>query len=211
MFRFLAAWTLVALMSCATTKESINDPEKTNEVLISFISKAQAGFWDDAMDYITYEERVQMMDREQVKPEYEAAINRVRLSALTKIPFTLDRKGRLVGIKAVLDESNKRYTTSDQQRNVNLSELEKARSERINKLREEGQRILEEQRSSGQEPSEEVLTNRLTDEDRRRLSGSAAEEEGSWQEGTSAPVPSESESSVEQKQTDKADQGDEWH
>lgn len=188
MFRFFAAWCVYFLIGCAPTAQVANDPEKTNEVLISFISKAQGGFWDEALEFISYEERMQMMDRDQIKPEYESAINRIRLSAITKMQVSLDGKGRLVGIKEVLDASNRRYTVSDQQRNVNLSEVEKARSDRIDKMREEGQRILDEQSNAPQQAEDEILTNRLSDDERQKaLGGGQGDDEGSWQEGTSAP------------------------
>jgi len=200
MFRIMVAWVVLVLMACAPSSQLVNDPEKTNEVLISFMTKAQADYWLEAMDNITYEERVAMMDGDQIKPEYQTAIKRVRLSAISKMDFSLDRKGRLIGVKAMLDEFNKRYTVSDQQRGVNLSEVEKARADRINKLREEGQRILDEQKNTPQDTKEEVMTNRLTEEERQKYGSTApanpvpasepesTEDEGSWQEGSSAPA-----------------------
>lgn len=201
MFRILAAWAVLVFMACAPSSQLVNDPEKTNEVLISFMTKAQADYWLEAMDNITYEERLAMMDGDQIKPEYQTAIKRVRLSAISKMEFSLDGKGRLVGVKAMLDEFNKRYTVSDQQRGVNLSEVEKARADRISKLREEGQRILDEQKNTPQAAEDEVMTNRLTDEERQKYGTTApvepepepAADEGNWQEGSSAPAsPSDS-------------------
>lgn len=203
MFRFFAVLAVLVIMACAPAGPVVQDPEKVNDVLITFMTKAQAGFWDEAMQNITYEERNQMMDGDIVKPEYELAIRRVKLSAITKMPFSLDSKGRLVGIKAVLDATNIRYTTSDEQRSVNLNELDKSRTERINRMREEGQKILEEQNREQEQAKDVIYTNRLTEEERlKALQGEAVSTKADaiavdeWQE-SSAEEPTPEESSEE--------------
>ena len=214
MFRFFAALAVLVMMACAPAGPVVQDPEKVNDVLISFMTKAQAGFWDEAMQNITYEERNQMMDGDIVKPEYELAIRRVKLSAITKMPFSLDSKGRLVGIKAVLDASNLRYTTSDEQRSVNLNELDKARTERINRMREEGQKILEEQNREQEQGKDVIYTNRLTEEERlKALQGEAVSTKAEaiavdeWQEST-AEEPSAEETSSEESPENSALEND---
>lgn len=179
----------VLLFGCAGSKEQVQDPEKANDALISFITKAQAGFWNDAMENITYEERVQMMDGDQVKPEYQAAVKRLRLSSVGSMSFSLDGKGRLIGVQAMLDASNRRSMVSEAQSNIDLSAVENARAARINKMRQEGKQILEEQENQRQEPEVEVLTNKLSDSE-KKSSQKAAQEESygpdEWQSGTSA-------------------------
>lgn len=177
------------LFGCAGTQDKVQDPEKANDALISFITKAQAGFWNDAMENITYEERAQMMDGEQVKPEYQAAIKRLRLGSVGNMEFSLDSKGRLIGVQAMLDASNRRSKVSEAQSNIDLSAVENARAARIDKMRQEGKQILEDQQNQRQEPEVEVLTNKLSDSE-RKISPKKAEEESygpdEWQAGTSA-------------------------
>lgn len=181
MFRFCIASAVLWLMACSSSRPVVDDPARTQEVLITFVTKAQAGYWQEAMENLTYEEKEAMMKEGELAPEYYASINRLRLSAVTRMPFSLDGKGRLVGMKAMLDASNLRYTVSDQQRGVNLSEVEKARAERIVRMRAEGERIIEEQANEVQ-PDEEVITN-------SGASSSSSEKYNpdDWQEGSSAP------------------------
>ncbi len=177
------------LFGCAGSKEQGQDHEKANDALISFITKAQAGFWSDAMENITYDERLQMMDGEQVKPEYQAAIKRLRLSSVGNMEFSLDGKGRLIGVRAMLDASNRRSMVSEAQSNIDLSAVENARAARIDKMRQEGKQILEDQQNQRQEPEVEVLTNKLSDSEKKNSKKAALEESygpDEWQSGTSA-------------------------
>ena len=90
------------------------------------------------------------------------------LSTLRKAGLQVDGKGRLVGIKDAMDEANERYVMSEEQAKVgtNLEEMEK---EHIKRRLEEGQKILkEEEEEANQEQQVEVLSNKLTDEEKRK-------------------------------------------
>jgi hypothetical protein len=94
------------------------------------------------------------------------------LSTMRRMQWTVDDKGRLIGVKEVLDQANTRYLVSEEQAKVgtNLEEMEKAR---IQRRLEEGRKILEEEENAD-EPQVEVMTNRLTDEEKRKY-GSTGE------------------------------------
>ncbi|WP_298772147.1 hypothetical protein [uncultured Fibrobacter sp.] len=67
-----------------------------------------------------------------------------------------------------MDEANERYVMSEEQAKVgtNLKQME---DERIKRRLEQGQKILEEEENSAnQEQEVEVLTNKLTDEEKRK-------------------------------------------
>jgi hypothetical protein len=73
-----------------------------------------------------------------------------------------------------MDETNERYKVSEEQAKVgtNLKQME---DDRIKRRLEEGQKILmEEENTAHQEPQVEVLTNRLTDDEKRKY-GSTGE------------------------------------
>ena len=101
-----------------------SDPDRTNDVMISFLKDAQAGFWKEAMENVSLEERAEMMDGVNVMQEYKDAINRIRLSTIKNMDLGLDRKGRLVGLKDILDESNERHIASDEKVVIDPSKLE---------------------------------------------------------------------------------------
>jgi hypothetical protein len=44
MLRLLALAAVFIVVSCVSSKAVSRDPEKTNEVMITFVTKAQAGF-----------------------------------------------------------------------------------------------------------------------------------------------------------------------
>jgi len=123
MFRLLILCAILSIMACAGSKAGV-DPDKTTEVLVSFIKDAQAGFWKEAMDNVTPDERSDMMDGSQVMQEYKDAINRIRLSTVRNMDLSLDRKGRLVGLRDALDQSNELYKSSDEKVVIDPSKLE---------------------------------------------------------------------------------------
>jgi hypothetical protein len=113
-----------SIASCASGKAVNRDPEKVNDTMITFVQKAQAGFWKEAMNNITPEEREDMMDGGQVLPEYKEAIGRIRLSTIKNMDLGLDGKGRLVGVRDILDESNNMYVASEEKVTIDPSKLE---------------------------------------------------------------------------------------
>jgi hypothetical protein len=121
-----------------------SDPDKTNEVMITFVQRAQAGFWKEAMGYVTPEERDAMMENGQVMPEYRAAVGRIRLSIIKNMDLRLDGKKRLVGLLDILDESNEFYKSSDEKVVIDPSKLEDLSVQRIKREKEEAEARIEE-------------------------------------------------------------------
>ncbi len=167
---FALSLFLFLCIGCAGTSK---DPEQINEALVGFTVNVQASRWEEALQFVTPGEAKEIAtpDR-QFKPEYQAAANRLPLTALKKMEWTVDGKGRLVGIKDVMDESNRRYLVSEEQKLVG-SDLEAKREERIRQLLEEGERIKNETPQQ-QEEEVEVMSNKLTEEEKRKY-GSTGE------------------------------------
>jgi len=121
-------FAVFSFLACAGSKSSSGrynaNPEKTTEVMITFVQRAQAGFWKEAMDNVTPEESSEMMEGSQVMQEYKDAVNRIRLSTIKNMDLSLDRKGRLVGLKDILDEFNELYKSSDEKVVIDPSKLE---------------------------------------------------------------------------------------
>ena len=123
MFRLLILFAIFSIVACRSSRSAV-DPDKTTDVMITFVQRAQAGFWREAMENVTPNEREEMMEGSQVMQEYKDAVNRIRLSTIKNMDLSLDKKGRLVGLKDVLDESNGRYVTSDEKVVIDPSKLE---------------------------------------------------------------------------------------
>ncbi|MCL2100162.1 MAG: hypothetical protein FWH22_00410 [Fibromonadales bacterium] len=131
MLRFILLLAAFVLASCASGKAVTRDSEKVNEVMISFVQKAQAGFWKEAMENVTPAERDEMMeDGLVVFPEYRDAVGRIRLTNTRSMNLGLDRKKRLVGLKAALDESNALSRAPDAQANIDLRSFESQQQKR---------------------------------------------------------------------------------
>lgn len=143
MHRLLILFAVFSLMACfGTRKKSDAEIEKINDVMITFIKNAQAGFWKEAMESVSLEERAEMMEGVNVMQEYKDAIRRVRLSTIKNMDLSLDRKGRLVGLKDVLDESNERYIASDQKVFIDPSKLEDRAALRKKREEEEAKKAM---------------------------------------------------------------------
>jgi hypothetical protein len=134
---------VLLVVGCASGRAVSRDPEKTTDVMITFVQKAQAGFWKDAMANVTPEERSEMMEDGQVLPEYRDAVNRIRLSTVKNMDLGLDSKGRLVGLINILDESNSMYRASDEKVEIDPSKLEDLSIKR-QKAEEEAAKRLQE-------------------------------------------------------------------
>lgn len=168
----------IFLWGCAGNAPKGNEEVYSlDETLVSFTSSVQSSRWQEALGYVTPSEAMAIgtSDGYEFLPEYQTAANRLPLSTLRRSSnLSLDSEGRLVGIKAVMDESNERYRVSEEQAQVgrNLKQMEE---DRIKRRLEEGQKILmEEEANANQEPQVEVLTNRLTDDEKRKY-GSTGE------------------------------------
>ena len=168
MKKFLMGLTFMvfALVGCAGTSD---DPEALDNALVAFTSCVQSSRWQEALEYVTPDEANQISsDGYDFKQESQLAARRLPLSTLRKAGLRVDGRGRLVGIKDAMDEANERYVMSEEQAKVgtNLEEMEK---EHIKRRLEEGQKILkEEEEEANQEQQVEVLSNKLTDEEKRK-------------------------------------------
>ena len=171
MFKSLFTLLVFALMLTACAGVKKDNPGAINDALVGFTTCAQSARWSGALQYVTPSEVSQISDGVTFKPEYQKAAARMPLSTMRRMQWTVDREGRLVGMKEVLDQANTRYLVSEEQAKVgtNLEEMEKAR---IQRRLEEGRKILEEE--NAEEPEVEVMTNRLTDEEKRKY-GSTGE------------------------------------
>lgn len=172
MFKSLFTLLVFALMLIACAGVKKDNPDAINDALVGFTTCAQSARWSEALQYVTPSEVSQISDGVTFKPEYQKAAARMPLSTMRRMQWTVDKKGRLVGMKEVLDQANTRYLVSEEQAKVgtNLEEMEKAR---IQRRLEEGRKILEEEENA-EEPEVEVMTNRLTDEEKRKY-GSTGE------------------------------------
>ena len=161
-------------LGCAGTPQ--DNGEALDNALVTFTSNVQSSRWQEALSNVTPDEARQIgtSDGYEFLPEYQTAASRLPLSTLRKAGLSVDSDGRLVGIKAVMDETNERYKVSEDQAKVgtNLKQME---DDRIKRRLEEGQKILQEEEATAhQEQQVEVLTNRLTDDEKRKY-GSTGE------------------------------------
>ena len=160
-------------LGCAGTPKE-DSGEALDNALVSFTSSVQSSRWQEALSYVTPDEARQIgtSDGYEFLPEYQTAASRLPLSTLRKAGLSVDSEGRLVGIKSVMDETNERYKVSEDQA----------------KVIEEGQKILQEEEATAhQEQQVEVLTNRLTDDEKRKYgsTGELLAPEATRDDGTS--------------------------
>lgn len=158
----------LALTACGGTRS--DDPEALDNALVGFTSCVQGSRWQEALDYVTPSEAdaIATSDGYEFKDEYKTAARRLPLSTLRRAGLEVDSRGRLVGIKTAMDEANERYVMSEDQAKVgtNLKQME---DERVKRRIAQGQKILEEEENAAnQEQEVEVLSNKLTDEEKRK-------------------------------------------
>ena len=170
MKKILASISLAALVLTGCAGSRADDPEALDNALVGFTSCVQGSRWQEALDYVTPNEAdaIATSDGYEFKDEYKTAARRLPLSTLRKAGLEVDSRGRLVGIKDAMDEANERYVMSEDQAKVgtNLKQME---DERVKRRIEQGQKILqEEEEVANQEQEVEVLTNKLTDEVKRK-------------------------------------------
>lgn len=172
MKKMVLGWFVAMLVGCASTQP--NDPTAINDALIGFTVNSQGEHWHEAILFVTPDEADEISDENGLmKQEYRVAASRLRISALRQMPWRVDRKGRLIGIKAVLDDFNRKYAVSEDEKKVG-SNLEQMRQERINRTLEKGKRIMAGEEEEAKEPEVEVFTNKLTEEEKRKY-GSTGE------------------------------------
>ena len=170
MKKLLACFSFVALVLTACAGSKSDDPEALDNALVAFTSCVQGSRWQEALEYVTPDEAdaIASDDGYEFKDQYKTAARRLPLSTLRKAGLEVDGRGRLIGIKAAMDEANERYVMSEEQAKVgtNLKQME---DERIKRRIEQGQKILqEEEEEANQEQEEIVYSNKLTDEEKRK-------------------------------------------
>ena len=161
------------LVGCASVQP--DDPTAINDALVGFTVNSQAERWPEALNFVTASEAEEITDESGLmKAEYRVAASRLRISALKRMPWKVDGKGRLIGIKEVLDDFNKKYIVSEDEKKVGTN-LEQMRQDRIKRTLERGQRIMAgEEEEASKEPEVEVITNKLTEDEKRKY-GSTGE------------------------------------
>jgi hypothetical protein len=170
MKKLLACISFIALVLTACAGSRSDDPEALDNALVGFTSCVQGSRWQEALEYVTPDEAddIASDDGYEFKDQYKTAARRLPLSTLRKAGLEVDGKGRLIGIKAAMDEANERYVMSEEQAKVgtNLKQME---DERIKRRIEQGQKILqEEETEANQEQEEIVYSNKLTEEEKRK-------------------------------------------
>lgn len=170
MKKLLACISFVALVLTACAGSKSDDPEALDNALVAFTSCVQGSRWQEALEYVTPDEAsaIASDDGYEFKDQYKTAARRLPLSTLRKAGLEVDGRGRLIGIKAAMDEANERYVMSEEQAKVgtNLKQME---DERIKRRLEQGQKILQEEESEANQEQEEIVySNKLTEEEKRK-------------------------------------------
>ena len=168
--------SLVALVLCACGGTRSNDPDALDNALVGFTSCVQSSRWQEALKYVTPSEAsdIATSDGYEFKEDYMIAARRLPLSTLRKAGLEVDGKGRLIGIKKAMDETNNRYVMSKEQAKIgtNMRQME---DERIKRRLEEGQRVMQEEaEAANQDQKVAVYSNKLTEEEKRKY-GSTGE------------------------------------
>lgn len=154
------------LAACAGVKS--DDPDAINDALVGFTTCAQSARWSEALQYVTPSEAKQISENGTFKEEYQKAAQRLPLSTMRRMQWTVDGEGRLVGIKAVMDEANERYVVSEGQSQIGTKDyFDKQEKKRIESRLEEGRKLMEEEETRP-EQQVEVMSNKLTDEEKRK-------------------------------------------
>ena len=177
MKKLLLTLALFSLMLVGCGGSRVDNPDEAlDNALVGFTSCVQGARWQEALEYVTSSEAREISSAVgyEFKEEYRLAARRLPLSTLRKAGLEVDGSGRLIGIKAAMDEANARNKVSAEQAKVgtNLKQME---DERIKRRLEEGQKIMQEEaEAASQEQEEVVYSNKLTDEEKRKY-GSTGE------------------------------------
>jgi len=171
MLRLLALFIVFFLVACASSGGSVNrdNPDKTNEAMITFVTKARAGFWNEAMEIVTPEERSDMMEDGKILPEYKEAVDRIRLSTIKNMELGLDNRGRLVGLRDILDESNNHVRRGEEEdkEKIDPSKLKDLEAERLKKEAEDKEKtkeIIEKENAEREKDALDLLEGIVIDE-----------------------------------------------
>ncbi len=155
------------LAACAGVKS--DDPDAINDALVGFATCAQSSRWAEALQYVTPSEAKQISENGTFKEEYQKAAQRLPLSTMRRMQWTVDGSGRLIGIKAVMDETNSKYILSEGQSLIGTKDyFDKQEKKRIQRHLDEGKKIMDEEEAGRTEQKVEVMSNKLTDEEKRK-------------------------------------------
>lgn len=171
MKKILLGLAVAALVLSGCAGSQSKDPEKVNDALVAFTSCVQGSRWQEALNYVTEDEANEISeDGYEFKEEYQQAARRLPLSTLKQADLAVDGDGRLVGIKDVMDEANKRYVVSEEQSKIGTKEhMQQMEEDHIRRRLEEGQKVMqEEEEAKNKEQEVEVFSNKLTDEEKRK-------------------------------------------
>lgn len=188
------------ILGCSGNKQA-DDQDAVNDALVGFTVNSQADRWPEALSYVSEDEVDEISDGQTMKPEYQVAAKRLRLSTLKQMNLEVDFRGRLIGIKAAMDESNKKYTMSKDQSKVG-SDLDEKRQQRIQEKIAEGKRIVAGDTAT-KKPEVEYYTNKLTEEEKRKY-GSTGELRAP-EDNTSTQKSTKSTDSMDNSSKDNAD------
>ena len=98
---FFSLLALVLLSACSAPKYS---QDETNNVVMTFNMHAQARAYNSALELLTKPERLAISNPDgTMREDYKNALKRLPPSSLLKESFTLDKYGKIVGMKDVLD------------------------------------------------------------------------------------------------------------
>jgi hypothetical protein len=108
---------------CASSGKNVS-PQQIEEKLVTFNMAIQAKDFDGALELITPEERSQLMSSSgDIDPKLLTGMKRLKISTLSQYDISLDELGHLTGILKVVQETAKKFTISDNQRELDLSKI----------------------------------------------------------------------------------------
>ena len=96
MKKFLAYFSLAALVLTGCAGSRSNDPEALDNALVGFTSCVQGARWQEALEYVTPSEAdaIATSDGYEFKDEYKTAARRLPLSTLRKAGLEVNGRGR---------------------------------------------------------------------------------------------------------------------
>ena len=111
------------LWACASGGKKVN-PQQVEEKLVTFNMAIQAKDFDGAIELITPEERGQLMSSSgDIDPKLLTGMKRLKISTLSQYDISLDEAGLLTGVLNVVQETARKFTISDNQRELDLSKI----------------------------------------------------------------------------------------
>ena len=111
------------LWGCASGSKNVS-LQQIEEKLVTFNMAIQAKDFDGALELITPKERSQLMSSSgDIDPKLLTGMKRLKISTLSQYDISLDELGHLTGILKVVQETARKFTISDNQRELDLSKI----------------------------------------------------------------------------------------